>query len=96
MSPLECAYARALGFVDSDLRQPPREEKGRPVGAWFNLQEASDFSDKRRAEIEAARRAGKLPKRLPFRSVHDRGPSGRLEPIGRVQSAVGSFAIILS
>ena len=37
-------YARALGFVDADLRHPPHEENGRPVGAWFNLQEASDFS----------------------------------------------------
>ena len=37
------AYARALGFVDADLRHPPHDEKGRPVGAWFNLQEASDF-----------------------------------------------------
>ena len=48
------AYARALGFVDADLRHPPHGENGRPVGAWFNLQEASDFSDKRRSEIEAA------------------------------------------
>lgn len=29
------AYARALGFVDADLRHPPYDEKGRPVGAWF-------------------------------------------------------------
>jgi hypothetical protein len=61
------AYARALGFVDADLRHPPRDEKGRPVGAWFNLQEASDFSDKRRSEIEAARRAGKLLKKITVR-----------------------------
>ena len=61
------AYARALGFVDADLRHPPHDEKGRPVGAWFNLQEASDFSDKRRSEIEAARRAGKLPKKITVR-----------------------------
>ena len=62
------AYARALGFVDADLRHPPHDEKGRPVGAWFNLQEASDFSDKRRSEIEAARRAGKLPKKITVRN----------------------------
>ncbi|MET4418838.1 hypothetical protein [Bradyrhizobium sp. RT3a] len=61
------AHARALGFVDADLRHPPYDEKGRPVGAWFNLQEASDFSDKRRSEIEAARRAGKLPKKITIR-----------------------------
>jgi hypothetical protein len=61
------AYARALGFVDTDLRHPPHDEKGRSVGAWFNLQEASDFSDKRRSEIEAARRAGKLPKKTTVR-----------------------------
>ena len=42
-------------------------KKGRPVGAWFNLQEASDFSDKRKSEIEAARRAGKLPKKITIR-----------------------------
>jgi hypothetical protein len=61
------AYARALGFVDADLRHPPHDENGRPVGAWFNLQEASDFSDRRRSEIEAARRAGKLPKKITIR-----------------------------
>src|SRR6266851_2909372 len=61
------AYARALGFVDADLRHPPHDENGRPVGAWFNLQEASDFSDKRKSEIEAARRAGKLPKKITVR-----------------------------
>jgi hypothetical protein len=61
------AYARALGFVDADLRHPPHDEKGRPVGAWFNLKEASDFSDKRRSEIEAARRAGKLLKKITVR-----------------------------
>src|SRR5437764_11903202 len=61
------AYARVLGFVDGDLRHPPYDEKGRAVGAWFNLQEASDFSDKRRSEIEAARRAGKLPKKITVR-----------------------------
>ncbi|WP_342739410.1 hypothetical protein [Bradyrhizobium sp. B117] len=37
------------------------------VGAWFNLQEASDFSDKRKSEIEAARRAGKLPMKMTMR-----------------------------
>jgi hypothetical protein len=31
------AYARALGFVDADLRHPPHDENGRPAGAWFNL-----------------------------------------------------------
>jgi hypothetical protein len=61
------AYARAFGFVDSDLRHPPHDEDGRPVGRWFNLQEASDFSDKRKSEIEAARRAGKLPKKITVR-----------------------------
>jgi hypothetical protein len=61
------AYARALGFVDGDLRHPPHDEDGRPVGRWFNLQEASDFSDKRKLEIEAARRAGKLPKKITVR-----------------------------
>jgi hypothetical protein len=61
------AYARALGFVDADLRHPPHDENGRAVGAWFNLQEASDFSDKRKSEIEAARRAGKLPKKITVR-----------------------------
>src|SRR5216684_3795115 len=61
------AYARALGFVDADLRHPPHDDNGRPVGRWFNLQEASDFSDKRRSEIEAARRAGKLPKKITVR-----------------------------
>src|SRR5450631_2569715 len=61
------AYARALGFVDADLRHPPHDENGRPVGAWFNLQQASDFSDKRKSEIEAARRAGKLPKKTTVR-----------------------------
>jgi hypothetical protein len=60
-------YARALGFVDADLRHPPHDENGRPVGAWFNLHEASDFSDKRKSEIEAARRAGKLPKKITVR-----------------------------
>ena len=61
------AYARALGFVDADLRHPPHDEKARPVGAWFNLKEASDLSDKRRSEIEAARRAGKLLKKITVR-----------------------------
>ena len=61
------AYARALGFVDADLRHLPHDENGRPVGAWFNLQEASDFSDRRRSEIEAARRVGKLPKKITVR-----------------------------
>src|ERR1700751_2478753 len=63
------AYARALGFVDADLRHLPHDENGCPVGAWFNLQEASDFSDKRRSETEAARRAGNLPKSLQSGSV---------------------------
>src|ERR1700751_2373699 len=61
------ACARVLGFVDAVLRHPPHDEKGRPVGAWFNLQEASDFSDRRRSEIEAARRSGKLPKKITVR-----------------------------
>jgi len=61
------AYARALGFADADLRHPPHDENGRPVGGWFNLQEASDFSDRRRSEIEAARSAGKLPKKITVR-----------------------------
>lgn len=61
------AYARLRGFVDGDLRHPPYDEKGRAVGAWFNLQEASDFSDKRKSEIEAARRAGKLPTKITVR-----------------------------
>jgi hypothetical protein len=54
-------------LVDADLRHPLNDENGCPVGAWFNLQEASDFSDKRRSEIEAARRAGKLPKKTTVR-----------------------------
>jgi hypothetical protein len=37
------------------------------VGPWFNLQETSDFSDKRKSEIEAARRAGKLSKKITVR-----------------------------
>lgn len=61
------AYARALGFADGDLRHPPNDENGRPVGRWYNLQEASEFSDKRKSEIEAARRAGKLPKKITVR-----------------------------
>ena len=88
------AYARALGFVDADLRHPPHDENGRAVGAWFNLQEASDFSDKRKSEIEAARRAGK--KDYGPEAYHDRGSSGRLEQIGRVQGVVGRLAIVLS
>ncbi|UPK40929.1 hypothetical protein IVB18_49295 (plasmid) [Bradyrhizobium sp. 186] len=72
------AYARALGFVDGDLRHPPNDENGRPVGRWFNLQEASDFSDKRKSEIEAARRAGKLPKKITVR-----GPPSATASISR-------------
>jgi hypothetical protein len=64
---LDPSRSRALGFVDADLRHPPHDEKGRPVGAWFNLQEASDFSDKRRSEIETERRVGKLPKKITVR-----------------------------
>ena len=30
------AYARALGLVDVDLRHPPHDENGRPVGATSN------------------------------------------------------------
>lgn len=53
---------RALGFEDKDLRHPPLDTRGRPIGAWFTMQEASDFSDKRVAEILAARAAGRKRK----------------------------------
>ena len=74
------AYARLLGFVDGDLRHPPYDEKGRAVGAWFNLQEASDFSDKRKSEIEAARRAGKLPTKITVRKRVCLGELGSENP----------------
>jgi hypothetical protein len=50
---------RALGFVDADLRHPPLDDKGRPVGRWFTMEEAAAFSDKRVAEVAAARAAGR-------------------------------------
>jgi len=50
---------RALGFVDADLRHPPSDDKGRPVGRWFTIAEAAAFSDKRVAEVAAAGAAGK-------------------------------------
>jgi hypothetical protein len=49
---------RALGFVDADLRHPPLDDKGRPVGRWFTMEEAAAFSDKRVTEVAAARAAG--------------------------------------
>lgn len=49
---------RALGFVDADLRHPPLDDKGRSVGRWFTIAEAAAFSDKRVAEVAAARAAG--------------------------------------
>ena len=49
---------RALGFVDADLRHPPLDNKGRPVGRWFMIEEAAAFSDKRVAEVASARAAG--------------------------------------
>jgi hypothetical protein len=57
------AYARAIGFIDADLRHPPHDEKGCPVGAWFDLQEASEFATN---EDRQSRRRGALenyPKR---------------------------------
>jgi hypothetical protein len=51
---------RALGFVDADLRHPPLDEKGRPIGPWFTLEEAKTFSDKRVAEVAAARISGRI------------------------------------
>lgn len=56
------SYVRALGFNDADLRHPPFDERGRLVGPWFTLQEAADFSDKRKVEIDEARRIGQKRK----------------------------------
>jgi hypothetical protein len=81
--------AAVLGlFIFWRLGQPPHDDNGRPVGSWFNLQEASDFSDKRRSEIEAARRAGKLPKKITVRKrttiedlLDDRSKSAELKAL---------------
>jgi hypothetical protein len=48
---------RALGYRGADLRHPPLDRAGRPVGAWFSLDEAIAWSKARVAEIEARRRA---------------------------------------
>lgn len=50
---------RALGFVDADLRHPPFDAKGRPVGPWFTYEEASAFSKVRHADIVAGKRVKK-------------------------------------
>lgn len=49
---------RALGFADADLRHPPYDSKGRPIGAWFTYEQAREASDQHHAKIVAARAAG--------------------------------------
>jgi hypothetical protein len=80
------AYARALGFIDADLRHPPHDENGRPVGAWFNLQEASDFPTnedrklRRRAALANCQkrlRSGSAPRSRIFWTTGANRPSSR-------------------
>jgi len=55
-------YARALGFVDADLRHPPHDENGRPVGACISAilyrPQTREAAAKMRAEIRAAKLLG--------------------------------------
>lgn len=50
---------RALGLKDRDLRHPPYDAKGRPVGAWYTYEEARAASTEHQQKIDAARAAGK-------------------------------------
>lgn len=44
---------RKLGYKGEDLRHPPHDRSGRPVGPWFSLEEAAAWSAAREREIAA-------------------------------------------
>jgi hypothetical protein len=48
---------RLLGFKDRDLRHPPHDRKGRPIGRWFSYEEAEKVSQEHAATVAAARAA---------------------------------------
>ena len=48
----------AMGFKDRDLRHPPFDRKGRPIGEWFTYEQAKVVSDEHHAAILAARAGG--------------------------------------
>jgi hypothetical protein len=56
------ARERALGFADRDLRHPPLDIKGRPVGPWFTYEEAKKVSDEHHQKIKTVRASGKRVK----------------------------------
>lgn len=44
---------RKMGYKGEDLRHPPHDRDGRPVGPWFSLEEAIVWSAARKREIAA-------------------------------------------
>ena len=48
---------RELGFRGEDLRHPPLNQDGKPVGAWYSLDEAIKWSNARQEEIAKKREA---------------------------------------
>lgn len=50
---------RALGFADRDLRHPPFDAKGRPIGAWLSYEEAAAVSREHHRKIATARDSGR-------------------------------------
>jgi len=72
------AVHREMGYHGEDLRHPPRDAAGRPVGPWFSLDEAIAWSKARQAEMTERRRARQLQGASPSRSA----PSGGQPPAG--------------
>jgi len=61
---------RAQNFADRDLRHPPFDGKGRPIGAWFSYEEARAVSIEHSAKIAAARATSKKIKpQAPLRAA---------------------------
>src|SRR5262245_58409562 len=87
---------RALGFVDADLRHPPLDDKGRPVGRRFTMEEAAAFSDKRVAEVAAARAAGQAKPKVGAETRDGRPSARRLDPLRRIQDQRAGDAALLS
>jgi hypothetical protein len=61
------ARERAMGFADRDLRHPPFDAEGRPIGAWFTYEEAKAVSDEHQRKIVEARASGRKVKPVQAR-----------------------------
>lgn len=58
---------RAQGFADRDLRHPPLDAEGRPIGPWFTYEEAKKASDEHVEKVKTARVTGHKVKPQPAR-----------------------------